>query len=182
MWYNMVPQNNNKLCINTHKSHIHLFNPFQAHLSTCERFERIPIHFNYHPQFCTWNHCILPAFLQTSLVRRSLHIKLFFVSVSHCIFVFFFSHLNTMSLFSMKIGQGLTTQRNLPQITSLEINISNLIRFCKKSPLHGNNFYWIKRFWVKIYPISCVLQKNHPSTGTCNLHFYGLGVISTATV
>ena len=62
----------------------------------------------------------------------------------------FLSHLNTMSVCSMKIGQGfLTTQRNLPQITSLEKNISNLIRFFKKSPLHGNDLYWIKCSWEK---------------------------------
>ena len=153
--YNMVPQNNNKLYINTH-THT---NPtsicsilFKHTFLNARDLNEISIHFNSHPQFCAWNHCILPAFLQTSLVRRSLHIKLFSVSFFEscfslhlrlCFFHILTPYMTYMSLFSMKTRQGfLTTHRNLPQITSLE------------------------KEYLNLYPSSCAFAKKHPSMGT----------------
>jgi len=110
IWYNMVPQNNNKLYINTHKSHIHLFNPFQAHLSKCERFER---NFNSFqlPSPILHLESLHPAsvFADELSAKVSSHQIVFgeffwivFLIASSSLFLSHLTHLNTIYVFTSK--------------------------------------------------------------------------------
>ena len=163
--YNMVPQNNNKLYINTHthKSHIHLFNPFQAHLSKCERFERNFNSFQF-PSPILRLESLHPAsvFADELSAKVSSHQIVFgeffwivFLIASSSLFL---SHLNTIYDIYVTIFNENPARffDNSQEFTSnnqfgkrISESISKLMRFCKKNTLPWERFLLNKMFLGK---------------------------------